>query len=167
MNSTLVLGVGNTLLSDEGAGVHALMYLRDRYPATPGVEYLDGGTLSFTLADHLESADNLVVLDATDLGLPPGGVRCLVDDEMDEYLGSCKRSAHEVGLLDLLDICRLRESLPRHRALIGIQPATLDWGESVSPPVQRALDTAAREAHNLIQLWGRNSAHASRQAAAR
>ena len=64
MANTLVLGIGNTLLSDEGLGVHLLNYLRVNYPDLPGVTYLDGGTLSFTLATAIEDCDNLVVLDA-------------------------------------------------------------------------------------------------------
>ena len=47
---TLVLGIGNTLLTDEGAGIHALQALQEKFPEATGVTYLDGGTLSFTLA---------------------------------------------------------------------------------------------------------------------
>ena len=48
--SVLVLGVGNTLLQDEGAGVHVVRRLRDQSSPDPQVQYLDGGTLSFVLA---------------------------------------------------------------------------------------------------------------------
>jgi hydrogenase maturation protease len=54
MTKTLVLGIGNTLLSDEGLGIHLLHYLSRKYPHLPGVTYLDGGTLSFTLAPEVE-----------------------------------------------------------------------------------------------------------------
>ena len=49
-NETLILGIGNTLLSDEGVGVRMLDHLQDHHPELPDVDYLDGGTLSFTLA---------------------------------------------------------------------------------------------------------------------
>ena len=61
---TLVLAIGNTLLTDEGVGIHALQALQEQHPEPAGVTYMDGGTLSFTLAGAVEDADNLIVLDA-------------------------------------------------------------------------------------------------------
>ena len=55
MVNTLVLGVGNVLLADEGAGVHAMRYLQDHYDL-PNTTYLDAGTLSFTLAADIAEA---------------------------------------------------------------------------------------------------------------
>jgi hydrogenase maturation protease len=154
---TLVLGIGNTLLSDEGAGVHALEYLRSHYPDIPGVHYLDGGTLSFTLAGEIEDAENLIVIDAAQLGAPAGTVRCMTGKVMDRFLGQGKRSVHEVGLLDLMDIARLTEAFPRHRALIGIQPDVFGWGEAPSTPVCQAFPEVAAQALNLIEQWGCSS----------
>ncbi len=68
-------------------------------------------------------------------------------------IGSKKRSAHEVGLLDLMDISRLTDHLPENRALIGIQPKTMDWGMHPSKPVQDALPHAVNEAVKLIKQW--------------
>ncbi len=48
-SNTLILGIGNTLLSDEGAGVHAVRMLAERLQDHDSVETMDGGTLSFTL----------------------------------------------------------------------------------------------------------------------
>ena len=76
--STLVLGIGNTLLSDEGIGVHVTRYLSDHHGPLPDTEFLDGGTLSFTLAASIENADNLIVIDATQLNEAPGSVRAFV-----------------------------------------------------------------------------------------
>jgi len=153
VGTTLVLGVGNTLLSDEGAGIRALNILQDRHPALPNVQFLDGGTLSFTLAGALQEADSLIVFDAAKLNGEPGTARCMVNEQMDDFLGSSKPSAHEVGLLDLLDIARLMESLPERRALIGIQPKIIDWGVELSEPVQRGVVQAANQAERLLQEW--------------
>ena len=69
---TLILGIGNTLLSDEGVGVHALRYLAEHHRLPPQVELLDGGTLSFTLAGPIARADGLIVVDAARLDAEPG-----------------------------------------------------------------------------------------------
>ena len=68
----LVLGIGNTLLSDEGVGIHVLHALSQGAPMPDGVELLDGGTLSFTLAGPIQDADALIVVDAANINAEPG-----------------------------------------------------------------------------------------------
>ena len=73
---------------------------------------------------------------------------------MDEFLTSTRRrSVHEVGLIDLLDMARLQGCLPRRRALLCIQPCRIDWSETLSTSVARALPEAARQAQVLLQRW--------------
>lgn len=152
-NETLILGIGNTLLSDEGAGIHALNILQSQYSNIPELNFLDGGTLSFTLAVWIEDCTNLIVLDSTELKSPAGTVKTFINQDMDHFLGNAKRSAHEVGLLDLMDIARITDNLPKRRALIGIQPDIIDWGMQPTNIVQLALGNAVNEASKLIKLW--------------
>jgi hydrogenase maturation protease len=151
---TLVLGIGNTLLSDEGVGVHAIHHLATHHANVPDTQYLDGGTLSFTLAGPIEEYDNLIVIDAAELHQPPGSVRTFIDSEMDNFLNSQKkRSVHEVGLVDLMTIARLADQLPKRRALIGIQPQKVDWGEYPTTEVNAAIPEACNHAVKLIEEW--------------
>ena len=159
----LVLGIGNTLLQDEGTGIHVLEALRERYPEPEGVNYVDGGTLSFTLAGMVEDCDSLIVIDAAQLKQTPGSMACLVGEEMDHFLGQGKRSVHEVGLLDLLDMARLAGRLPERRALVGIQPEVIDWGEQPSPAVNQAIPAAVELIIKLMERWSSNHAVASGQ----
>jgi hydrogenase maturation protease len=152
-NDTLILGIGNTLLTDEGAGIHALNLLQSEYPDIPNLTFLDGGTLSFTLATWIEDCANLIVFDAAKLDKHAGAVQAFTGADMDNFLGNCKHSAHEVGLLDLMDIARLTGHLPENRALIGIQPQTTGWGMHPSEPVQAALEQAVSEAVKIIKQW--------------
>ena len=161
-DETLILGIGNTLLTDEGAGIHALNHLESAVPNiwpdsssldTPNLNFIDGGTLSFTLAVWIEDCTNLIVFDATELQQTPGTVNVFVGAEMDKFLGTTKRSAHEVGLIDLMDIARLTGYHPENRALIGIQPDKMVWGMKPTAAVQNALDEAVAEAVKLIQQW--------------
>jgi len=148
-----MLGIGNTLLRDEGIGIHVLKALQARLPADDTLSFVDGGTLSFTLAAEIEASDRLIVIDAAQLGEAPGTVRCFIDNEMDSFLGSCKRSVHEVGLLDLFDIARLTQTLPGQRALVGIQPASVDWGEEPTDAVAAAIPVAVQKVCDLLELW--------------
>jgi hydrogenase maturation protease len=151
---TLVLGIGNTLLQDEGAGVHAVRMLAQRVAGRDDIELMDGGTLSFTLAGAIEDARQLIVIDAAQLGSNPGATEVFEGERMDAFVGgNRKRSVHEVSLIDLLMIARLADHLPERRALIGIQPQSVDWGEQPSPPIAAALPHACNHALRLIEAW--------------
>lgn len=153
-SKTLVLGLGNTLLGDEGAGVYAVRNLQQRHPELADVEFLDGGTLSFTLAGPIEDADNLIVIDATQLKQQPGAVRLFEGEDMDRFLGSNRKSSvHEVSLMDLMAIAHLVDSLPERRALIGIQPEYLDWADAPTEAVARAIPVACDLAMSLVERW--------------
>jgi hydrogenase maturation protease len=151
---TLVLGIGNTLLADEGVGVHTVHYLSRHYSDLPDTDFIDGGTLSFTLAGPIEDAGNLIVIDAAQLHDSPGVMKTFIGDEMDAFLTSNnKRSVHEVGLLDLMTVARLADHLPKRRALIGIQPQKIDWGESPTDDVQAAIPSVCDKVRQLVQEW--------------
>ena len=150
---TLILGIGNTLLTDEGVGVHVVQHLAANHGGEPDVTFMDGGTLSFTLAGDIAEHEALIVVDAARLGEAPGTVRCFEDAEMDRYLGRAQMSVHEVGLSDLMDMARLSDTLPRRRALVGIQPAVIDLGDCLSPPVESAKAVAAGLALDLARRW--------------
>ncbi|MES9971632.1 MAG: HyaD/HybD family hydrogenase maturation endopeptidase [Candidatus Thiodiazotropha sp.] len=154
IESVLILGIGNTLLSDEGIGVQLVNRMQQQLGELPGIEYLDGGTLSFTLAEPIARADGLIVADAARMGEKPGTLRVFHDQEMDSYLQGNRASVHEVSLGDLLDIARLSETLPARRCLIGIEPANLDWGERLSDSVQPALENGIEEAVSILKSWG-------------
>ena len=156
---TLVLAIGNSLLTDEGVGIHALQALQEKHPEPEGVTYMDGGSLSFTLAGAVEDTDNLIVIDATQLKRKPGSVDCMVNEEMDKFLGSCKRSVHEVGLLDLLDISRLTGNLPERRALVAIQPDVIDWGDKPTESVAAAIPEVVDKVLDLMGQWECHRAH--------
>jgi hydrogenase maturation protease len=147
----LVLGIGNTLLTDEGVGIVAMRELEARFGSREEMEFLDGGTLSFTLAVPISECTALLVIDAAELGAVPGTVRSFEGEEMDRFLGANRKSSvHEVGLLDLMSISRLTGHWPDRRALIGIQPAKVDWGESLTPEVAAALPEVCAIASGII-----------------
>lgn len=154
--NTLILGIGNSLLRDEGAGIHALNRLREELAERDDITFMDGGTLSFTLAGYIEDAARLIVIDAAQLDAAPGHSQVFEGEAMDTFLGSNRKcSVHEVSLLDLMAIAHLSDHLPQHRALIGIQPAEIDWGEQPSPAVAAALPQVCAQARQLLAEWRR------------
>ncbi len=153
MKKILVLGLGNTLLGDEGVGVRVIERLATEALA-PNVELMDGGTLSFTLAGPIAEADQLIVVDAANLQKESGAVQCFVNEAMDHFIGTGKMSSvHEVSLLDLLSITALSSDLPVPRALVGVQPDFVDWSETLTPAVEAGVEQAADQVKKLLKEW--------------
>jgi hydrogenase maturation protease len=153
-SNILILGIGNSLLQDEGAGIHAMNFLREALADRDDITFLDGGTLSFTLASAIEDTSRLIVIDAANLNAAPGHSQVFEGEAMDEFLGSNrKRSVHEVSLLDLMAIAHLADHLPVQRALIGIQPDVIDWGEHPSAAVAAAMPQVCAQTKRILEGW--------------
>jgi hydrogenase maturation protease len=153
MKETLVLGLGNILLRDEGVGVRVVERLQELYQFPPGVQVLDGGTLGLDLMPYVEAADRLLVIDAVDAGAEPGTIAHLEGEEVPAFL-SVKISPHQMGLSDLLAAARLRDVYPEEVVLWGVQPAEIDVGLDLSPAVAPQVDALVDKALAELHQWG-------------
>jgi hydrogenase maturation protease len=108
-NKTLILGIGNYLLGDEGIGCHAISYLEER-GCSEKAELMDGGTGGFHLMDHLMRHNHVILIDATLDNLPEGTVRVL--RPKGHYDLPTTLSAHEIGLKDLISSLALLDAFP-------------------------------------------------------
>ncbi len=154
----IVLGIGNTLMSDDGVGIHVVRNLQQSQGASPlsfgNVEILDGGTLGYLLIDRVSDADGLIIIDAANLSAAPGTVRVIDDTGIERYLeDNPSSSVHEVGLIDLLQMMSLNDSQPRLRALVGIQPELIDWGTGMSPAVAGSIALASKAVETIVIKW--------------
>jgi len=132
----LVLGIGNTLLGDEGVGVHVVRRLQER--PVPGVAYLDGGTGSLVLLEPLQSAGRIILIDATADGNPPGTLNRLTPKFSSDFPPSL--TAHDIGLRDLLDSFYLLGQATPDVVLITVSIALpQDMTTDLSPAVAGAL----------------------------
>lgn len=154
MPPTVVLGIGNLLRCDDGAGIHALNRVRHRLHAvSPEAATLDAGSPGLHLLPDLEDYPHWIALDAARLGAPPGTVRLFEGAAVEEFLGLPQRTSHEVGLADLLCAARLRGRFPSRLALIGVQPGSLDWADQPTPAVAAALDGIAGMVLAIARRW--------------
>ncbi len=150
---TLVLGVGNLLLSDEGVGVHLVKRLTESYELPPGVQPLDGGTLGLDLLYYLQGVENLLIVDAVEMDKEPGTLLRLEGDEVPAFL-SLKVSPHQVGIPDMLFAAKLKDLYPPNVVLWGVQPAKLEVGLELSPAVAAQLDALMGNVVEQLAAWG-------------
>ena len=153
---TLVLGLGNILLTDDGVGVHvvrALGALQQERVIDPAIALCDGGTIGLALLSEVEAARALIAVDATEMQAPPGTVRVFLGPQMDAQLAGQKRTAHEVALADLMMAANLAGKAPLKRALIGIQPGSTGWGLEPTLAVERAIPIACKAVLAVLERW--------------
>ena len=150
---TVVLGLGNMLMADDGVGLAALARLEEEWFIPRDVELVDGGTWGMNLLPVIERADRIIILDAIDLGDPPGTLIRLEGEEIPRFL-SLKLSPHQVDLREVLALADLRGSLPGNVIAVGIQPARVEMSTTLSPEVAARLDQLVHLAAETLYDWG-------------
>jgi hydrogenase maturation protease len=149
----LILGLGNVLCSDDGVGPAAVAALLREHRPPPGVAVLDGGTLGLSLLPWVESARNVVLVDAVREDAPPGALVELVGDEVPPAVWD-RLSPHQIGVADLLDGARWRGRSPERLLLLGLVPASLSMGLGLSAPVRAALPGLVRRVAETAEELG-------------
>lgn len=151
-NRKIVMGLGNTLQTDEGLGVHALKALEEQLGPQDGLEYVDGGVLGLNLLPWVESASHLLLLDAADAHQPPGTLIELSREQIPLYSG-VKMSQHQVTFQEVLGLANIRGKLPPHLYLVGVQPEDLSVGVGISPTVTAVLPKVVERATAVLKAW--------------
>jgi hydrogenase maturation protease len=154
-NGTLVLGLGNVLWADEGFGVRAAEALNAQWQLPPEARVMDGGTQGIFLLPWVQTARQLLILDAVDYGLEPGTLKLVTGDDVPSFMGVRKVSMHQAGFQEVLMSARLTDQYPERIALIGVQPELLDdYGGSLRPVVRARIPEAVALAVRVLREWG-------------
>ncbi len=149
MANFLVLGLGNLLMNDDAAGLHAIYALQQRYPDRDNFQIIDGGTLGLDLLGHVAWADRLLLLDAINIGEAPGTVARIAGEDINPIF-SRRISPHQAGIKDLLDAAELLGDRPDEVELLGVQYDNIQMEMTLSPPVEQALPKLIAEAARRI-----------------
>ncbi len=155
MKRLLVLGVGNLLLTDEGAGVHAVQDLSQEKEWDPDqVDFLDGATFTQDIFYVFQEYERVLVLDCVKGGGEPGTIYRFTEANLRENYEQ-RLSLHDIDLLDSLRMAELLGNKPQILIVIGIEPLTIsDWSMELSEPVKakypKFLEAARREIRALL-----------------
>ncbi len=133
---TVILGVGNVLKGDDGVGP----LLCERLAGQVSAQIIDAGTVPENYLRPIVKArcENLLIVDAVDVGGSPGQVRLLEPDRMGDFAFS----THSLSLHLFLDL--LGHEINVRCRLLGIQPGHTQLGRPISAGVREAVETLAR-----------------------
>lgn len=150
---TLVIGLGNPLMADDGVGLRALARLEETWIVPPEVELVDGGTWGMNLLHRLEEAEGVVFLDAIDARQPPGSEITLERTDLPRYF-ALKLSPHQIDLREVLALMELRGTLPARIVALGLQPDLLEMSTTISPALEARIDALVARAVARLEAWG-------------
>lgn len=149
-----ILGVGNILLKDEGAGVHAVQKI-EKIISHPDIRIIDGGTLGLDLLPIIEESKKLIIIDCVKGGGKPGTIYRFTPDEIKKSNNELKLSLHDFNLVDVLNLAKaLNKEIPEI-IIYGIEPESLDWGLEPTEAVSSAIEKVVSEiVNNLRKEYG-------------
>jgi hydrogenase maturation protease len=136
MRKVLILGIGNTLRSDDGLGVYIVRHIEETGVTLPkGVDLLDGGTAGFDLLGLIDGYDKIVIVDALKVDDKPGSIyRFTPEHAVDRR---AQFSLHEVGIMEVIKTLRIIDHNPEIE-FVGIVPDNIN-------DIDTNLSTAVRE----------------------
>jgi hydrogenase maturation protease len=146
-NRTAIIGIGNVLMSDDGAGVRVLAILS---PLPKNVVIIELATGGMTLLHKLEGLDTAIIVDAVDFGGKPGEVRVFKPEDVTS-IKTVGYSLHDLDILKVLELAKQMGTLPKRVFIAAIQPASLVMGEGLSPEVESALPELAARIRQMLE----------------
>lgn len=141
----VVIGIGNTILTDEAAGVRVVEALEQAYQAPSNVQFIDGGTSGMEMIEELSHLDILIVVDVVKTGAAPGTVVKISGDAIPVFFRK-KLSPHQIALPDVLACLELLDTMPNEIIVLGVEPVSLELGMEMTPTVARQVPVLAEMA---------------------
>jgi hydrogenase maturation protease len=137
MSGCVIIGIGNTIKSDDGVGVEAVRYLEGRLPGE--VELVEGSVYCADLFSFLEDRDKVIFIDAIDAGEEPGAIFRFSPEEVRQRKTGVSLSIHDFGPYELIATARLMKQCPEEVVFIAVQVKNVEFGEELSGEVRAAI----------------------------
>jgi hydrogenase maturation protease len=150
---TMVVALGNSLMGDDGLGLAALTSLSEGWTFEPPIAFVDGGTSGLNLLTTLGRDTHVLFIDAIDVGAPPGTVVALNRGDLARRARAV-RSAHQISLVDVLQLLELRDGARACIAAVGLQPESVALRPALSPTVAAGIPHLVKAIIAKLRDWG-------------
>lgn len=145
---TMVLGIGNIIMGDEGFGLHVIRRLKE-IGMPENIILEEGGVGGFDLLGVLQGIEKLVVVDIMMLPLPPGEIKVFEPGNPPKEPGKAIVSFHQIGVLELVNMWSMMGNEEPEVTFVVTCPQTIDWGTELSQALKPAVEKAADTIKNL------------------
>ncbi|MEE8374379.1 MAG: hydrogenase maturation protease [Dehalococcoidia bacterium] len=152
LNDIVVVGLGNTLMTDEGIGIHVLCLLMSESGRHDHIDMVEAGSSVMSVVHSIAGRRKAIIIDCARMSEPAGTIRRFTPSEVESTKSLPHLSLHEGDLLTALRLSRDLGEHPDEVVIFGIQPETIAPGDSLSSTLQERLDyyleTIASEFHS-------------------
>ncbi len=146
---TIVLGLGNPLMGDEGIGTHLVEELQKQADRHPDVIFMDGGTGGMQLLHYIAGKDKAIILDCALMGTEPGTIKRFTPDEVNTVKKLAHLSLHEVDIIKVIELSKQLGECPDEVIFFGIEPKAIiqqmDLTETIAQKVPGYINEILNE----------------------
>jgi len=135
-----IIGIGNTLMGDDGIGMVLLERLARVHPGIPGVEYIHGGVGGMNVLHDLAGLDIAIIVDSGDFGGRPGEFKIFSPEDVKSVKFLPRQSLHEADLMKILELSKAIGESPGVIRVMVIQPVRIDMREGLSATLRERIE---------------------------
>ncbi|MDD5326938.1 MAG: hydrogenase maturation protease [Phycisphaerae bacterium] len=138
--AVIVIGLGNTLMSDEGIGIWVVRQLSGFAAEFPYVNFVDAGTGGMAILHLIRDKDKAIFIDCAKMGQQPGTIRKFTPQEIKNTKVLAHQSLHEADLIKIIDIAKQLGQCPADITIFGIEPQSVKLGLELSETLAGRLN---------------------------
>lgn len=140
---TIVLGLGNPLMSDEGVGIKIIESFISASGNYSGADFIDAGTGGMAVLHHISGRKKAVIIDCAMMGLGPGDIKRFTYEQVRSVKKLAHLSLHEADILKVIGLAKQLGDCPQEIVFFGIEPETIRPNIGLSKSVTARLDEYA------------------------
>ena len=137
---TVVIGLGNLLLSDEGIGIHLIRKLSEHQDKFPSVEFIDAGTGGMNVLHLIANRKKAIIIDCVKMGKKPGAIKRFEPADVQTVKKMTHFSLHEADILRIINLSKQLGEYPDQIVIFGIEPESLELGQNLSKTLTGKID---------------------------
>jgi len=137
---TVVLGLGNRLMSDEGIGTLIVERFLTEAEKYPSVEFINLGTRGVSILHYIDSRRKVIMVDCAYMGTQPGTIKRFRPDEVKSVKKLAHQSLHEIDALKIIELARKLNLAPQQIVIYGIEPEHVKPGQQLSETLTKKMD---------------------------
>jgi hydrogenase maturation protease len=141
---TVVLGLGNPLMSDEGVGCCIVQRFLENTGAYPQVDFIYAGTVGISILHLIEGRRKAILVDSALMGTEPGTIRKFTPQQVESVKKLSHQSLHETDILEVLELAKRLGQCPATVVIFGIEPQTVEPGLQLSKTLTGRMDEYIR-----------------------
>jgi len=137
---TIVLGLGNPLMSDEGIGVIIVNKLEEISKRYPHIDFIDAGTGGLKLLHYFEGREKAIIIDCANMQEEPGKIRRFTPEQVKSVKQLAHQSLHEQDLIKIIEMAKELGTSPKEIVIFGIQPKNISLKNAISEELENQID---------------------------